>query len=148
MCHAKRDARVEVRKGIADIRHAGTSQLAVFNPVITYIPEFDVYVDSTAGTVRFGTLPFNEEGKRALLASAGVEQPGVEPSRLVTLPIAHPNTDARFLKHATDRAEPRGVAGQRRFGKCAVDIDRANVDPAQPLPSKIDETRRSSAKAN
>ncbi|WP_233858865.1 DUF3857 domain-containing transglutaminase family protein [Paraburkholderia sp. HD33-4] len=43
------------------------SPLAVFNHVITYIPEFDVYLDSTAGTARFGTLTFNEGGKRALL---------------------------------------------------------------------------------
>jgi hypothetical protein len=43
------------------------SPLAVFNHAITYVPEFDVYLDSTAGVARFGTLPFNEEGKRALL---------------------------------------------------------------------------------
>jgi transglutaminase-like putative cysteine protease len=64
------------------------SPLAVFNHAITYIPEFDVYLDSTAGTARFGTLPFNEEGKQALLTGAGDEQP-----RLVTLPLAHLDTD-------------------------------------------------------
>ncbi|GGD78862.1 DUF3857 domain-containing protein [Caballeronia grimmiae] len=64
------------------------SPLAVFNHAITYVPEFDVYLDSTAGVARFGTLPFNEEGKRALLIGVGDEQP-----RLVTLPVADPDAD-------------------------------------------------------
>jgi hypothetical protein len=37
-------------------------------------PEFDVYVDSTAGTARFGILPLNEEGKQALLMGTGDER--------------------------------------------------------------------------
>ena len=67
---------------------SAASPLAVFNHAITYIPEFGVYVDSTAGTARFGTLPFSEKGKRALLTGAGVEQ-----SRLVTLPLVGSDTD-------------------------------------------------------
>ncbi|WP_206366105.1 DUF3857 domain-containing transglutaminase family protein [Caballeronia sp. SBC2] len=75
----------------ADSRYwlpSAASPLAVFNHVITYIPEFDVYVDSTAGTARFGILPLNERGKRALLTGDGDE-----PSRLVTLPLTHADTD-------------------------------------------------------
>ncbi|MFL9865722.1 DUF3857 domain-containing protein [Paraburkholderia fungorum] len=80
----------------ADTRYwlpSAASPLAVFNHVITYIPEFDVYVDSTAGTARFGILPFNEEGKRALLTGTGDEQ-----TRLVTLPLAHADTDKVIVK--------------------------------------------------
>ncbi len=76
----------------ADSRYwlpAVASPLAVFNHVITYIPEFDVYVDSTAGTARFGTLPFNEQGKQALLTDIGRAT-----SRLVVLPVAQPDADA------------------------------------------------------
>lgn len=69
------------------------SPLAVFNHVITYLPEFDIYVDSTAGTARFGVLPFNEEGKPALLTGSGNE-----PARLVILPRAHPDTDKVIVK--------------------------------------------------
>ncbi|AZQ53729.1 DUF3857 domain-containing protein [Burkholderia cenocepacia] len=75
----------------ADTRYwlpSAASPLAVFNHAITYVPEFDVYLDSTAGTARFGTLPFNEEGKQALLMGIGDA-----PSRLVVLPVAHADAD-------------------------------------------------------
>jgi transglutaminase-like putative cysteine protease len=75
----------------ADTRYwlpSAASPLAVFNHAITYVPEFDVYLDSTAGTARFGTLPFNEEGKQALLTGIGDA-----PSRLVVLPVAHSDAD-------------------------------------------------------
>jgi len=75
----------------ADSRYwlpSAASPLAVFTHAITYIPEFDVYVDSTAGTARFGILPFTERGKRALVTGAGGER-----TRLVTLPLTHVDTD-------------------------------------------------------
>ncbi|WP_175781939.1 DUF3857 domain-containing protein [Burkholderia cenocepacia] len=75
----------------ADSRYwlpSAASPLAVFNHAITYVPEFDVYLDSTAGTARFGTLPFSEEGKQALLTGIGDA-----PSRLVVLPVAHADAD-------------------------------------------------------
>ncbi|VWC74761.1 transglutaminase [Burkholderia contaminans] len=75
----------------ADSRYwlpSAASPLAVFNHAITYVPEFDIYLDSTAGTARFGTLPFNEQGKQALLTGVGNEQ-----SRLVVLPVARPDAD-------------------------------------------------------
>ena len=34
-----------------------------FNHVITWLPEFELYVDTTAGVAPFGTLPFSEYGK-------------------------------------------------------------------------------------
>ena len=80
----------------ADSRYwlpSAASPLAVFNHAITYIPEFDVYVDSTAGTARFGILPLNEEGKQALLMGTGDER-----TRLVTLPLVHADTDKVIVK--------------------------------------------------
>ncbi|ASL42078.1 hypothetical protein bAD24_I01220 [Burkholderia sp. AD24] len=80
----------------ADSRYwlpSAASPMAVFNHVITYIPEFDVYVDSTAGTARFGVLPFNEEGKRALLTGLGDER-----SHVVTLPLAHADADKVIVR--------------------------------------------------
>jgi transglutaminase-like putative cysteine protease len=62
--------------------------LAVFNHAITYIPEFDVYVDSTAGMARFGVLPSNEDGKSALATDNGSGG-----ATLVTLPLRSPATD-------------------------------------------------------
>ncbi len=44
--------------------------LGVFNHAITYLPEFDLFVDSTAGVAPFGMLPFGEHGKSVVLAVA------------------------------------------------------------------------------
>jgi hypothetical protein len=54
-----------------------------YNHIITYIPQFNLFVDSTAQFAPFGVLPPSEEGKTGLIVGA----PGV-PSRLVTLPMS------------------------------------------------------------
>lgn len=43
-----------------------------FNHIITYIPEFDLYVDSTAQFAEFGTLPPTDMGKPTLITLSGV----------------------------------------------------------------------------
>jgi transglutaminase-like putative cysteine protease len=45
--------------------------LATFDHVITYLPDFKLYVDSTAGVARFGSLPVGELGKPALILDNG-----------------------------------------------------------------------------
>ena len=45
------------------------------NHVITYLPEFDLYVDSTAGVADFGVLPFQEYGKPVV--HAGTDGPAL-----------------------------------------------------------------------
>jgi len=40
-----------------------TATPALFNHVLSYLPEFDLYADSTAGVAPFGTLPADEYGK-------------------------------------------------------------------------------------
>jgi hypothetical protein len=40
-----------------------------FNHVLTYLPEFDLYADSTAGVAPFGTLLANEYGKPVTVAA-------------------------------------------------------------------------------
>lgn len=40
------------------------------NHAITYLPEFDLYADTTAGVAPFGVLPFPEYGKPVVLATA------------------------------------------------------------------------------
>ena len=53
---------------------------ALFNHVISYLPEFDLYADSTAGVAPFGILPMSEYGKPVALAT--------EPAAsLMTLPL-------------------------------------------------------------
>jgi len=43
---------------------------AGLNHAITYLPEFDMFVDSTAGVAPFGMLPFGEYGKSVVVAAA------------------------------------------------------------------------------
>ncbi|GAB7533957.1 DUF3857 domain-containing protein [Burkholderia sp. 3C] len=62
--------------------------LGVFNHAITYIPEFDLYVDSTAMLARFGVLPSSELGKRGLVAGADKRAGGLR-----TLPLGDPARD-------------------------------------------------------
>lgn len=57
----------------------------VFNHVILLIPEFDVYLDSTAALAPFGTLAISLRGKSALVI--GVDQ---GQAKAVTLPLATP----------------------------------------------------------
>jgi hypothetical protein len=59
-------------------------QIAIpqFNHIISYIPQFNLYVDSTAQFAVFGELPALERGKLALILGG----PGI-PAKLVTLPV-------------------------------------------------------------
>jgi hypothetical protein len=69
-----------------------------FNHIITYIPQFNLFVDSTAQFAPFGTLPALERGKQALITGA----PGIV-SRVVTLPLSQPAAPdaARMDTHET-----------------------------------------------
>ena len=62
--------------------------LAVFDHAISYLPDFKLYVDSTARVAMFGTLPLQERGKRALIADDGTGR-----AVLVTLPLSNPESD-------------------------------------------------------
>jgi hypothetical protein len=59
-----------------------TPSLAAFDHMIVYLPEFDLYADSTAGVAPFGTLPFREYGKPVLL----VRREGKVIQRVPSLP--------------------------------------------------------------
>jgi transglutaminase-like putative cysteine protease len=48
----------------------GPPTLAVLNHVITWLPEFALYVDTTAGVAPFGVLSFQEYGKPVVRAGA------------------------------------------------------------------------------
>ena len=48
-------------------RLSGPPSMAQLNHIITYLPEFDLYADTTAGVAPFGTLPFLEYGKPAVM---------------------------------------------------------------------------------
>lgn len=60
----------------------------IFDHVITYLPEFKLFLDSTAGQAPFGLLPPQEYGKQAVVINAGRGAPLV-----MTLPATTPQTD-------------------------------------------------------
>ncbi|MBI3676912.1 MAG: DUF3857 and transglutaminase domain-containing protein [Proteobacteria bacterium] len=43
----------------------------LFNHLITYVPEFQMYLDSTARTASFGVLPFADAGKPVVIVTSG-----------------------------------------------------------------------------
>lgn len=61
---------------------SGPATLTAFNHVITYLPEWDLYADTTAGGAQFGTLPATEYGKPILHVTAE----GAAPGRMATMP--------------------------------------------------------------
>lgn len=72
-----------------------------FNHVITYLPEFKLYVDSTVGMAPFGVLPIQELGKTALLTDDGTGR-----AQLVVLPHAKATQDGvRVATHVVLTAD-------------------------------------------
>jgi hypothetical protein len=74
---------------LTDAYDAPGVALPHFNHIITYIPQFNMFLDSTAQFAPFGMLPRLELGKQALITGA----PGI-PSRVITLPVHGPMPDA------------------------------------------------------
>ena len=58
---------------------SGPATLSAFNHVITYIPEWNLHVDTTPGGAPFGTLPVAEYGKPILPVTLQGEAPGQVP---------------------------------------------------------------------
>jgi transglutaminase-like putative cysteine protease len=61
--------------------------LGVFDHIITYLPDFNLYADSTAGLARFGTLPAPELGKPGLMVDDGSGN-----AKIVELPNGTPDS--------------------------------------------------------
>jgi hypothetical protein len=73
--------------------------------VLSYLPEFDLYVDSTAGVAPFGTLPAAEYGKPvAVAAEIG--------AGLGTLPLVDTEENEETLKTTAELMPDGTVSGQ------------------------------------
>lgn len=62
-----------------------------FDHVINWVPEFDLYMDSTAVVAPFGSLPGNEYGKPVVIAT-------VNDSHQATMPLLPPGLTNTFTK--------------------------------------------------
>jgi transglutaminase-like putative cysteine protease len=93
---------------------------AQLDHVISYLPEFDTYADTTAGTVPFGTLPFADAGKPAVHAvsvGARTRTPAMAPGQAVTALVTHAalGEDGRI----------RGTTSTTASGPFAADLRRS-----------------------
>ena len=86
-----------------------TATPAVFNHVISFLPEFDLYADSTAGVAPFGILPVTEYGKRVALAT----EPG---GSLTMLPLVVAEDDEEKLQTTAQLMADGTVSGQSTTG--------------------------------
>ena len=98
--------------------------LAQLDHVISYLPEFDLYADTTVGVAQFGTLPFQEYGKPAVLASTG---PDAGPRQIPMLPPgaatvavrteAHMDLDGAIIGDTTTRATGPAATALRMLAR-------------------------------
>ena len=79
----------------------------VFNHAILHLPEFDAYVDSTAGLAPFGSLPVPLLGKPALVIDAGNGK-----AAMVTLPVASAARDQVEIRMNQMLAPDGSIQGQ------------------------------------
>lgn len=81
---------------------SGPPTLASLNHVITWLPDFGVYADTTAGVAPFGVLPFAESGKPVIhIASVGATTrrtplPKTEDATISTKTTARMSADGKF----------------------------------------------------
>jgi transglutaminase-like putative cysteine protease len=93
--------------------------LGAFNHAITYLPDWDLFVDSTSGFAPFGVLPPGLNNKQVLLA-------GDEASKPVVRTIAAPNP-------ARDRLVIRTVATLSADGSVAGTNTLQPLGTAEPM---------------
>lgn len=81
-----------------------------FNHVITFVPEFDLYLDSTAQFAEFGTLPPADMGKPTLITESGVVHATPKTSSKSDYTVTH--TKLRLMAdgsfEGSSRFEPHG----------------------------------------
>ena len=82
-----------------------TATPALFNHVLSYLPEFDLYVDSTAGVAPFGILPAAEYGKPVAVAAEPV-------AFFTTLPLVATEENEETLQTTARLSDDGTVSGQ------------------------------------
>jgi transglutaminase-like putative cysteine protease len=108
-----------------DYTLSGPPTFAQLNHAISYLPEFGLYVDTTAGTARFGVLPFEEYGKPVVRAVAGGAV--ATGSVLGHTPLLGPNEatmELRTTARMTADGAISGTTATAATGPFAMDLRR------------------------
>jgi transglutaminase-like putative cysteine protease len=114
-----------------------TAQPAAFNHAITWLPEFDLFADSTPGSMPFGSLTPTEVGKQVLVVDAGKGKPAMR-----TLGVPTPANDWVIARSEFTVAEDGTLDGKTgvESGGIYQAADRAMFTntPADRLPQIAD----------
>jgi hypothetical protein len=92
--------------------------LALFNHVISYLPEFGLYADTTAAAAPFGVLPFAEYGKPVLHATAQ----GAYQRNVPVLSERDNTVEMRSRSVLNDQAVMTGTTTTTAIGPFALDL--------------------------
>lgn len=84
-----------------------------FDHVITYVPEFDLYLDSTAGLAPFGVLPYADAGKPVLNVASGVlaKTPVTDAASSTIVSVGEVRIDKEGAADATVTITAKGAIG-------------------------------------
>ena len=93
---------------------------AQLNHAISYLPEFDLYADSTALLAPFGTLPFSEYGKPAVHALVA----GQVLRRVPALPPGAATMELRTVATLHDDGSISGETATQATGPFAIELRR------------------------
>ncbi|MGC3980410.1 MAG: DUF3857 domain-containing transglutaminase family protein [Steroidobacteraceae bacterium] len=104
--------------------------LSAFNHAMTYLPEFQLFVDSTSGYARFGVLPDSSTGKTVLVPSGGDGK-----SALMKTPLLGNQTDKISVKTTATIATDGTVTGKNSVTATgAYDLAHRVILDALPKP--------------
>ena len=117
----------------------GIVAAGAFNHAITYLPDFDLFVDSTPGELPFGVLTVSEHGKQTLVIDAGKGEP-----ELRRLPMPGPIRDWAISRTefivAEDGTMTGTVTGESAGLYEAQDRNALKTLPKEHLPQVLNGT--------
>jgi len=103
---------------LSDYDLADVATFANLDHVITYVPELDLYMDTTGNVVPFGVLPFSEYGKPVVFASDTAPRRG----RMPVLPVGLARATTRTVSHLSKDGVLSGTTTTTTSGPYAIQL--------------------------
>ncbi|HEX4157130.1 MAG TPA: TonB family protein [Rhizomicrobium sp.] len=103
---------------LSDYDLAGVASFAGLDHVITYVPDLDLYLDSTGNVASFGVLPFNEYGKPAVFASETSPRLG----KIPVLPPGLASENTKTVSHLSRDGVLTGTTTTTASGPYAIQL--------------------------
>lgn len=103
---------------LSDYDLADVATFAGLNHVITYVPDLDLYLDSTSNIAPFGVLPFTEYGKPVVFASETAPRQG----RMPAMPPGLARANTRTVAHLGKDGVLSGTTTSTASGPYAIEL--------------------------